>query len=224
MSRLVVPAALLLAFPAAAPAQFFQPRIQQSGFGGGFQPIPQMSPVPVPLAPVMVPSAPRYTGGFLGGFITPGYTGPGFPFSGIWGGYGGWYGYGWGGGYPYYGYSGYQSPYASPFQPPVVGDGPAELPPSSGPTIALANEFPATLTMEFPAAAEVWVNGKKAEGSAATEWTLTSPVMKSGESFKFEVKARWAAGGKTYEAERSVSVASGNRSRVLVIAGTQVKE
>lgn len=214
MTRLVVPAALLLAFPAAAAAQPFRPQIQQSGFGGGFQPTARPTPLPA------LPSAPRYAGGFLGGFVQPGYTGPGFPFSGVWGGGYGWGG--WGGWLPFYTYP---APlYVSPFEPPNNALPARPLVGRPEPTITLANEFPATLTLELPAAAEVWVGGKKADGAAAAEWTLTSPTLKAGESHKFEVRARWSSGGKTYEAERTVEVASGNRSRVLVVAGTPVKE
>jgi len=78
--------------------------------------------------------------------------------------------------------------------------------------------------MEFPAIAEVWVNGVKGEGPATKEWTLSSPVLKIGKEYTFKVKARWTLNGKTYEYERSVDVASGNRSRAQVIAGVEVKE
>lgn len=205
MVRLALPAALLLVLPNAATAQVLQmqPTVPPSGFG--VRPFPPGRPLP---PAVLVP--PVFGGGIFGGFIPPGYTGRGFPFSGVWGGYGGWF--------PYY-------PYAVPVPAPVVVVPPAPaMPERTEPTIVLANEFPATLTVEFPAAAEVWVNGTRAEGAAATEWTLKSPVLKAGGSYTFEVKARWTAGGKTYEAERSVQVAGGNRSRVLVVAGTPVKE
>jgi len=142
---------------------------------------------------------------------------PGFPFSGIWGIYG------YGGGYNYgpYGY-GYAPSLSYSFAPPVYQAQPVEI--GTAPNIALVNEFPATLTMEFPAPAEVWVNGKKGDGNATTEWTLTSPSLKAGMEYTFQVKARWTVNGKTYEYERNVTVASGNRSRAQVIAGTEIKE
>ncbi|MBA4186414.1 MAG: hypothetical protein C0467_00200 [Planctomycetaceae bacterium] len=88
----------------------------------------------------------------------------------------------------------------------------------------MVNEFPAVLTLEFPAAAEVWVNGKKGEGDPTTEWTLTSPDLLKGTEYTFEVKARWTVGGKTFEYQRSIKVEGGNRSRALVVAGTEIKE
>jgi uncharacterized protein (TIGR03000 family) len=91
-------------------------------------------------------------------------------------------------------------------------------------TLVLANEFPATLVLEFPAAAEVWVNGKKGEGEPNAEWTLTSPTLQPGQRYTFDVKARWKADGKTLECTRSFTVAGGERSRAHVLAGTPVKE
>ena len=38
------------------------------------------------------------------------------------------------------------------------------------------------------------------------------------------MKARWKANGKTYEYDRTVTVAAGNRSRSLVLSGTEIKE
>lgn len=212
MSRLTLPTLFLLTLPAVSTAQPISP--PRAGFGSMRQPPPGAPFPPVGAVPL------RYPGGIFGGFIPPGYTGPGFPFSGVWGGYG--YGYvPW---FPFYNFS--PTPlYADPFRVQVpMNTFPTEPARPPEPVVALANEFPARLTLEFPAAAEVWVNGKKRDESPSTEWTLTSPVLKSGESYTFEVKARWTAGGKTYEAERSVPVASGNRSRVLVVAGTQVRE
>lgn len=83
-------------------------------------------------------------------------------------------------------------------------------------------DLPATLTLQFPNAAEVWVNGKKVDGAAAVERVLTSPTLKDGEEYKFEVKARWQSGGKTYEATRTVTLGAGARSRLLIVSGGEV--
>ncbi|QJW95502.1 hypothetical protein [Frigoriglobus tundricola] len=88
----------------------------------------------------------------------------------------------------------------------------------------LSGEASATLVVQLPAAAEIWVGGKKVNGDPAAEWTLTSPTLKVGEAHTFEVKGRWKAGGKTFETSRSVTVAAGLRSRTTVISGTAVKE
>lgn len=89
-------------------------------------------------------------------------------------------------------------------------------------TVVPIKDLPATLTLQFPNAAEVWVNGKKADGDAATERVLTSPTLKVGESHTFEVKARWMSGGKTYEATRTVTLGAGDRSRLLIVSGVEV--
>jgi uncharacterized protein (TIGR03000 family) len=223
MSRLVFAAGLLLGMQGEASAQFFPyttPPSGYGGFGGGPRPL---GPAILPNPPSITPPSYGMTGrGFGGGF--GGFRGAGFPFRGIWGGYG--YGlgypyYGYGLGYPYYGYGGGFTYNGYSF------DGPTPVYVESQPpaqNIALANVFPAVLTMEFPAPAEVWVNGEKAEGDPSTEWKLTSPELKQGETYTFGVKARWKSGGKTYSYERSVDVASGDHSRALVVAGTEVKE
>lgn len=91
---------------------------------------------------------------------------------------------------------------------------------SSG--IVPVRDLPATLTVQFPNVAEVWVNGKKADGDAAVERVLTSPTLRDGERHTFEVRGRWTSGGKTYEATRTVTLSAGDRSRLLIVSGTEV--
>jgi uncharacterized protein (TIGR03000 family) len=136
--------------------------------------------------------------------------------------------------YPWVGYAsglGYGTGYG--FGYPGMLPGPAALAPAApvvvGPVfvpdvVNLANEFPATLTLQFPAAAQVWLDGKKLTGSAAEERVLTSPVLRTGEKYTFNVKARWEKGGKTYEAKRAVALGAGDRSRLSIISGDEVRE
>jgi uncharacterized protein (TIGR03000 family) len=81
----------------------------------------------------------------------------------------------------------------------------------------------ATLIVQFPADAEIWVGGKKSDGDPATEWTLTSPTLEAGAAHTFEVKGRWKADGKTFETSRSVTVTAGDRNRLILTTGTAVK-
>jgi uncharacterized protein (TIGR03000 family) len=195
VSRHLLTLAILLGLPAFAVAQ------PGKGNGGGQNPptfLP-ISPVMPGISPVMPPLNP------IGGG-KPGK--PIFPFPPVWGG---WIPYGYG----------YAPPVIVVQVPTPVPVGP---PPPPERVVVISNEFPAVLVLEFPAAAEVWVNGAKAEGEPTSEWTLTSPVLKADGEFTFEVKARWKSGGKTFEAERSVVVAGGKRSRAIVVAGTEVKE
>lgn len=218
MTRPALAAVLFLGLPAAASAQPLSPGIAASPGGFGGAPLGGFGAgagwrSPVPAGPFGGPKYPC-AGGVGGGFapVCPPYQ-PGFPFSGVWLG-----GFGFGGA-PYYGY-GY-APATSFAFPSLTADPPPIQP---GPNLAIGDEFPATLTLEFPAPAEVWVNGKQGDGKPTTEWTLTSPLIKTGTEFTFDVKARWTRNGKTYEYTRTVNVASGNRSRALVVAGVEVKE
>jgi len=81
------------------------------------------------------------------------------------------------------------------------------------PNIILGNEFPATLTVQLPPS-----------GDAPKEYSLTSPVLKQDERYTFAVNVRWMSGGKTYEAKRDVTLGAGDRSRLLIVSGTEVKE
>lgn len=95
-------------------------------------------------------------------------------------------------------------------------------PPSAAAWPAVSGESSATLVVEFPAAAELWVGGLK-RNEATPEWALTSPALKPGESHTFEVRGRWKAGGKTFEATKSVTVTAGARHRVIVVSGTEAR-
>jgi uncharacterized protein (TIGR03000 family) len=134
------------------------------------------------------------------------FTGGGFVTSG--------YGYG-------YGYSPYfVVPGAYGYDQPAVEEPPA----SPGRVVELSNEYPATLTLEFPAAAKVWLDGKAVEGEAGTVRELNSPVLKTGQTYTFKVKAQWDVKGKSYEYTREVTLGSGDRSKLLVMSGTPVAE
>ncbi len=216
MNRLLMTAAMLVLSPAFVHAQLGTPLTTASGvggFGGGVRP-----GIPIPPLNGPGPSTwnPRFRPGnnTVIGIVPPIYTTPGFPFGGVWSGFGGYY--------PWYG-TGYDPFGFAPVLPaptPVV----TARAINSDPGIVLANQFPAVLTLEFPLPAEVWVNGEKKSGDPQTEWTLTSPVLAAGADYQFQVKARWTNKGQAYEIERTYTVAGGNRSRALIVSGTAVKE
>lgn len=106
---------------------------------------------------------------------------------------------------------------------PVPQPAAVEPPPKPERMIALANEFPATLSLQFPAAATVWLNGQPVKGDASEDRVLTSPVLKPGDTFTFEVKARWKQRGTEYESVRTVTLGPGERSRLFVVSGNEVK-
>ena len=220
MTRHILTAAILLALPAVTFAQAPPPPPPQmgvGGFGGGVRPAAPLLPRVSPLMPNISPAMPNIsptTTGLGGGFNrTNNWNNwnPGFP---VWGN-GGWF--------PLSGYG-----YAAPlYQYPMVVEVPVPVPVVAQPPeapIPISGEAMATLVLVFPAAAEVWVNGKKGEGDPQTDWTLTSPALRSGAEYTFEVKARWKANGKTYGYERTVAVAAGNRSKASILSGTEIKE
>jgi uncharacterized protein (TIGR03000 family) len=147
---------------------------------------------------------------------------------------------GWGGVYnPYFAGGIYNPYYASPYTwgwgmsdpspdywarstqpPPLQGTGGTGTP---GTQLVVNPELPAELTLEFPADATVTLNGQAVKGSGATR-TLTSPPLSVGGSYTFDVKANWTADGKQYEWGRTVTVGSGDRSKVTVARGFPVKD
>jgi uncharacterized protein (TIGR03000 family) len=212
MFRSLVAAALLFVVTTLASAQ--PPVIPASGFGGGVRPpaAPLLPPVS-PLMPSLNPIPGQFPpgSGMAGGIRPAHHRLPAWGAPSFWGGY-----------FPYYGYGYGNVPYTVevPVPIPVIVQGEPPTPPP----VALSGEAAAVLTLEFPAAAEIWVEGKKGAGEPSTEWTLTSPAQKAGTPFTFDVKARWKAGGKTFEYTRTVTVSAGDRSRALVVSGTEIKE
>lgn len=195
-----------------APAARAQPDLPARPIGGTNAPL-FLQPAGPPL--FLQPQAPRFgpRAGMYGGagrpFAPRGGFAPGyFPYPA----YGFGYGYGYGGAFGY----GAAPPVVIEVAPPAPAAPPER-------TVVLANEFPATLTVQFPAAADVWLNGKPVDGAAAEERVLTSPTLKPGERFTFDVRARWSRAGKTYEANHSVALSPGDRSRLLVVSGAEVK-
>ncbi len=179
-----------------------------SSIGPGMQFLPQPTPR-------FIPPGRGFGSGFGKPKPVPVFFPGVYPYSPF--GFG--FGFGYGGFSPYgYGY-GYDYGYG----PPIVAPAPGLPVQSTDPGVALANEFPAVLTVQYPTPAEVWFNGNKLDGKAE-EHQLTSPVLKPGETFTFDVKARWKVGEKTYESKRTVTLASGDRSRLLVVSGTEVSE
>jgi len=132
---------------------------------------------------------------------------------------------------PYFGYGFYLYDYGDGYDPDYDGYGPYPwADPSAGystgnesapqRSVVLSGEFPAVLTLEFPAPAEVWLDGKKVGGEAANVRTLSSPVLRPGDRYTFHVKADWTVKGQTYGYNRDVTLETGARSRVLVVSGT----
>ncbi len=217
MTRHLVAVALLAALPAVASAQVgtqfpYGPPV----LGGGLVFGPPITDGVSALFPVQTAVPSRFS---VGGGALSGYPQVWLP-SGQWGNV-----Y-----YPWPAYPMYVQP-AQLLAPVAAVRGDRNAPNILDISGVQANSFKgldgqanATLVVEFPAAAEIWVGGKKRDGDPSAEWTLTSPVLNLGATNTFEVKGRWKAGGKTFEASRSVTLTAGERSRSIVVSGTEVKE
>lgn len=180
----------------------------------------------LPLAPGVMPGSPWGPGmPFVpAGPIPQNSVGRGnqvfFPVALPWG-----WGVGWG--YqtfnPWTGY-GYSYGGVLPPGPMVPQTTVVETPRQPDPSVVLANEFPAKLTVQLPAAGEIWLDGKKVSSESSEEQVLISPTLQQNQQYTFLVKARWSRGGKTYEAKRSITLGPGDRSRLAIISGDEVRE
>lgn len=135
----------------------------------------------------------------------------------------------WGGGYwgnPYWG-GFYGNPYWGGFpQPPVViVPQPVFIPPPPNPIRQAedADRAAANLTLELPAAGEVWVNDEKQPSSDEKARTLASPLLPLGREFTFNIRGRWVEGNTTYETRQTSTVRAGERGKLTVYAGKPVK-
>ncbi len=100
----------------------------------------------------------------------------------------------------------------------------SESSPAPSYLVEVSGTFSASLALQFPAAATVWVNGKELAGKPATDRTITSPAIEAGQDYTFQIKAQWKANGKTYEYKREAKVGPGDRSKLIVLNGTEVKK
>jgi uncharacterized protein (TIGR03000 family) len=206
MTRTLLPLAVaaLLFASAPAPAQ-------------GIRPIAR----PIVSAPDVRPFLPGRQPGWA---VPPGLAYPTAPwFGGYYGGfYGGYYPGYYGDYYPYLGSStSFYYPPAPLTAPPLTGAGGTGS--GSAATVVVNPEQPAELTVEFPAAPDVTLNGAAAEGEG-TARTFRSPPLKPGETYTFDVKAKWTVDGKRYEWDRTVTLGAGERSRLTVARGFPVKD
>lgn len=160
------------------------------------------------------------------------------------------YGYGYGyGGYPYYlpwgtpYMPGYYSanPYGglvgtnvgpTPYEPPPVVYAPdgtaiaatiATTSTSTGSyTVPVSHNQAATLTVVLPTSGNAWLDGVKQKGTGPT-FTLTSPTLKAGVSYEFDVRAEWTVDGTKYRSDRKMIVAAGDRQKLTLVSGDPVK-
>jgi hypothetical protein len=86
-----------------------------------------------------------------------------------------------------------------------------------------ARARPATLTLELPAPAGLWVNDIFYE-AVESRSVITSDALPPGTPVTLDVYAEWTVDGKRYEWSRVVTVAAGEKSRLVVGRGFPVKK
>lgn len=209
---------------------------------------PAIAPVWNPPAAAILPGTtgfPTPGVGFFGGYRNQ-YTSGGYILPAFGGSYFAPSFYGFGGAYPSYLYAnpfgGFlgasaTSLYDSSIAPATglvganFGPTPAETPAAIVPLQPAGNGTgrqlftgtkTATLVVSLPAAGDVWFDGVK-QGTTGTTHTLVSPALRAGDSHRYDVKAEWTLDGKKYRAEREVSVAAGDRQRLTLVLGDEVK-
>lgn len=84
-------------------------------------------------------------------------------------------------------------------------------------------EYRTALTLELPAAAELWVNGDLQSGRAKERHEVTAPRLSAGETWTANLRAEWTAGGRVYEYTTAVTLTAGDSKTLLVYSGTPVK-
>lgn len=129
--------------------------------------------------------------------------------------------------YPWYdyGYSTFGFGYSIPSTPitPIPAPLASLARPGTDDIDRASAEAAATLTLELPTAADLWVDGVKRDGQPTAKHTLTSKPLKLGSQHKFDLRARWTASGTTYELERTVTVRAGESGKLTAYSGTPVK-
>jgi uncharacterized protein (TIGR03000 family) len=137
------------------------------------------------------------------------------------------FGYGYGVG-PYYD-DGYASPYYSDYSyasPSYYADSDYYGGGSTGyPATSYASGYPSAQAQSSDKAAEIdvllpqpdakiWVDGIEMSAGAGTKRSFLSPPLQSGYSYSYRIAASWMENGQQVRVERTVPVASGQRSVV----------
>jgi len=189
-----------------------------------------------------------YYGGFNNGWGYPGYYNSGYGYN--WGypgsGYGAWNsGYtgnrSWGGTPWNSGYSSYYGPnyyypsqgnyYGNSSQYPATGyyaPGFAASPPAtqgySYGAPSQANDNAARLEVKVPANAEVWFDGAKTN-QGGTDRFFVSPPLNPGQTYSYDIRARWMDNGREVDRTQHVDVRPGENQVVdFSASGSRIQD
>jgi uncharacterized protein (TIGR03000 family) len=166
--------------------------------------------------------------------------GPGFGGWGGYGGYGGWgfypggmfggyypraYGafpnYGYGSGPAYGGYGGYgMNPYYSGMYPGMAPAGISYVAfagrgsSSTVPVTVSTPDLPAVVEVEVPAGAQLWFDGQPTT-QKGSQRTFHTPALEKGQSYHYDVRARWTQDGTPVDQTQRVDVYAGGQVKVV---------
>jgi len=137
-------------------------------------------------------------------------------------GYGGWGSGAWGGDMGWWPYAAYGSIY--PYWGAYGPDNGYGYPPGGPPPNYQALYPPSTtadgtvlLDVRVPDNADVWVDGHKTKATG-TDRQFTSPTLRGGRTYLYDVRARWKDGDSTVDQTRTVRVQPGDRVKVDLMA------
>jgi uncharacterized protein (TIGR03000 family) len=97
------------------------------------------------------------------------------------------------------------------YYPPVFTDRAPVAAPASGLT---RTDESANVEVTVPDGAELWFDGKKT-AQTGTHRLFTTPVLEKGNSYHYEVRARWMRDGQRIEETQRVPVSAGARVSVV---------
>jgi uncharacterized protein (TIGR03000 family) len=124
--------------------------------------------------------------------------------------------FGWntGFGVPLFGYPMVNSPITINIIPQPAAAAPLPTGPrNTVPHGMLSNRAEGTLSVILPGPGEIWMNGVKQPGRT-TDFRFTSPLLQSGESYTFTIRAEWMARGERVGATDKVTVLAGESRQI----------
>jgi uncharacterized protein (TIGR03000 family) len=92
-------------------------------------------------------------------------------------------------------------------------------PPNPAPAAADANTVTIDVRLPDPNA-EVWIDGYETKQKGASR-QFVSPALNPGQSYRYEIKAKWTQNGKPVEQTQAVTVQAGHRVAVDFLAAAR---
>lgn len=82
------------------------------------------------------------------------------------------------------------------------------------PSPLLQGQNVAHIKVEVPADAEVWIEDQPTQQTGTTRWFVT-PKLDRGETFVYEIRARWTEQGQPVEQRQQITLQAGEQTNVV---------